>query len=178
MAAREYQPQLVVGDRARVFLLGRSKVVALFGEGKLGHGLLLAGERALPSQAVDTAVARGGRDPRPGIGRDAGHRPTLDGGQERVLDGLLGKVEVAQDADQRGDRAPMLLAEDALYRCGSGVRRGRQAVAAEVGWPCSAAALAASGNSITGRISIVPYFAPGHHDASSMASSRSFASKR
>src|ERR1700730_9313006 len=48
-------------------------------------------------------------------------RPALGGDGERFLGGLLGEVEVAEDADQRGEHPPPLLAEDLIdQRCTSG----------------------------------------------------------
>jgi hypothetical protein len=38
----------------------------------------------------------------------------LQGGDERLLDGLFGEVEIAKLADERGKRPPGLLAEDAI----------------------------------------------------------------
>ena len=51
-----------------------------------------------------------------------GQRSEAD--RERVLDRLLGDVDVAEDADQDGDRAAVLLAEDPLDL---GRREGRHA---------------------------------------------------
>ena len=41
-------------------------------------------------------------------------RPAFGGDRERLLGGLLGEVEVAEEADQGGEHAPPLLAEDLL----------------------------------------------------------------
>ena len=63
------------------------------------------------------ARLRAGRDqPGAGIGRDAVARPALGGDGERLLRGLLGEVEVAEEADQRGEHAAPLVAEDLLER--------------------------------------------------------------
>jgi hypothetical protein len=72
---------------------------------------------ALAPQAVDRPVARGRRDPRGGIGRDAVARPALERDEERVLDRLLGAVEVAERAREDGDRLPRLAPEQAVDRC-------------------------------------------------------------
>ena len=50
----------------------------------------------------------------PGIGRDAALRPRLERADERVLDRLLGEVEVARHPDQRRDRPALLLAEQPI----------------------------------------------------------------
>ena len=50
-------------------------------------------------------------------------RPALGGDRERLLGGLLGEVEVAEEADQRGEDPAPLLAEGLLedrYRSTSG----------------------------------------------------------
>ena len=70
-------------------------------------------EPPIAAQPIDRPVARRGRDPRPGIRGQAIDRPALEGGDERVLNGLFGSVKVARHADQRRDRAPRFLAEDA-----------------------------------------------------------------
>jgi hypothetical protein len=71
-------------------------------------------------QAVDRAVARGAHDPAPGVGRDPVARPALHRRGERLLNGLLGKVEVAEDPDQGGDRPSRLTPEQAIdFRAGS-----------------------------------------------------------
>jgi len=70
--------------------------------------------RRLPAQPVDRAVAGGGDDPGAGIRRDTVARPALRGDRERLLDGVLGEVEVAERADQDRDRAPELLPVDVV----------------------------------------------------------------
>ena len=46
--------------------------------------------------------------------RHALPRPCFERPDERFLDGLLGEVEVAQDANERRDRPPGFLAEQAV----------------------------------------------------------------
>jgi hypothetical protein len=70
--------------------------------------------RCLAAQPVDRAVARGRDDPTRRGGRQPVRRPAPEGCGERVLDRFLGDVDVAEDADQDGHRAPVLLAEDTL----------------------------------------------------------------
>ena len=50
----------------------------------------------------------------PGLRRRAVARPALGGDRERLLRGLLGEVEVAEEADQGGQHAAPLVAEDLL----------------------------------------------------------------
>ena len=75
-------------------------------------------QRALLSQSIDRAVARDGEDPRRRVTRHAVARPALGRRRERVLDGLLGEVPVADGADQRRDRPPEVLAEQAVDGAG------------------------------------------------------------
>jgi hypothetical protein len=101
---------------------GEDQLQPLVGKGRLLHHVLhglwhleqacLLGEQPVAPQAVDRAVA--GRDGQPGarVGRGAVARPALGGGRERLLRGFLGEVDVTQEADQVGDDAPPLVAED------------------------------------------------------------------
>jgi hypothetical protein len=41
-------------------------------------------------------------------------RPALGGGRERLLRGFLGEIDVTQEADEVGEDAPPLVAEDLL----------------------------------------------------------------
>jgi hypothetical protein len=76
--------------------------------------------------------------------------PALGGDRERLLDGLLGEVEVAEEADQAGEDTAPLVAEDLLDDCY---------------------------RSTTGRTSTAPPIrAAGMRDANSIAASRSPAS--
>ena len=122
MAAGEDQPEPIVRDGAVVDLV-------LLAQGherlELAHLVL---EPAGPPDPVDGLVPGRGRDPRAGVARQPALRPDLERDQERVLDGLLGEVEVAEDADERRDRPSRLLAEQAVDSLG---RRGyRRASAA------------------------------------------------
>src|SRR6185437_6559612 len=112
-------------------------------------GLLLAG--AIAADAVDRPVAAGGHQPCPRVGRHPVARPALGGDREGVLRGLLGEVEVAEEANEgRQDAAP-LVAEDLLED---------------------------QDHSTIGRTSIAPPSrAAGMRPASAIAASRSSASK-
>jgi hypothetical protein len=73
-------------------------------------------EGAVASDPVDGPIARRRRQPGARIGRLARARPSLGRDRERLLRGLLGEVEVAEEADQVGQDAAPLLAEDPLQR--------------------------------------------------------------
>ena len=87
----------------------------------------------------------------PGLAGTPVSRPALRGDREGLLRGLLGEVEIAEEADQCGDDAPPLVAEGPL--------EGRLY------------------HSTIGRTSIAPpWEAAGIREASSSAASRSSAS--
>jgi hypothetical protein len=106
VAAREHECEPLVGNRRLGVGVGGH-----FGVEPLQE-LALALEGALAADPVDGAIPGNGHDPRAGLRGDAVAWPALDGECEGVLDGLLGAVEVAEDAGQYGDCAPPLLPED------------------------------------------------------------------
>ena len=106
MAAGEDQLQPLVGKDRLLHLV-------LHGLGHLQEPRLL-GERAVAAQAVDRAIAGRDRQPRARIRRRAVARPALGSDRERLLSGLLGEVEVAEEADQVREDAAPLVAEDLL----------------------------------------------------------------
>jgi hypothetical protein len=114
VAAGEDQAQAVVGHGA---LLGR--LVA--GVQQRGLGVPVGAGR-LPPEAVDRPVAGGGDDPSRRARRQPAGRPPLERRGERVLDRLLGDLDVTEDADQDGHRAAVLLAEDTLDLRGGEIR--------------------------------------------------------
>jgi hypothetical protein len=71
---------------------------------------------SLPAEAVDRSIAGGGRDPAAWVGWQAVTRPRAKGSGERLLDCVLGEVDVSKGADQGGDRPAGLLAEDPADR--------------------------------------------------------------
>src|SRR5207302_991030 len=72
----------------------------------------LRDQRAIATDPVDRAVARRRHEPRAGVGRHAVPRPPLGGDRERLLHGLLGEVEVAEEADHCSEDPAPLVAED------------------------------------------------------------------
>src|SRR5438105_1007377 len=108
MAAGEEELQPLVRDRRLVQLV------------HFVHGLRhveqagLRGERAIAADAVDRAVACGGHEPGPRVGGRPFARPALRGDREGLLGGLLGEVEVAEEANQRREHAAPFVAEDLL----------------------------------------------------------------
>ena len=106
MAAREDELEPLVGDRRLVH-------VVLHGFRHVEQAGLRR-ERAIAADAVDRTVARGGHEPRARVGGRPVARPALGGDRERLLGGFLGEVEVAEEADQAGEDAAPLVAEDLL----------------------------------------------------------------
>jgi hypothetical protein len=84
------------------------------GWGKRPELILLLGQPALPPEPVDRLVAGGGGDPGPRVVRDPALGPHLHRDDEGLLDRLLSQVEVAEDADQGGDRPARLVPEEAI----------------------------------------------------------------
>src|SRR5215207_6651011 len=144
MAAGEYELEPLVRDRrlVQVVLRGLPHV----------QQADLRRERSIAANAVDRAVARGGHEPGARIVGRPVAGPALGRDRERLLGGFLGEVDVAEEADQVGEDAAPLVAEDPFEDCY---------------------------RSTTGRTSTAPpRRAAGMRDASSMAASRSSASNR
>jgi hypothetical protein len=74
--------------------------------------LRLRRQRAIAADAVDGAVARRCDEPGARVRGRAVARPALGGDRERLLGGFLGEIEVAEEADQAGEDAAPLVAED------------------------------------------------------------------
>ncbi len=108
MAASEDQPQHVVIEH---------RIVAGFasvGRGEFDFAqqlLLLAAKRDLAADAVDRLVAPDIDQPCARIGGRLPGRPVLECDRERILQGVLGEIEIADQADQRRQRATRLVAK-------------------------------------------------------------------
>ena len=87
-------------------------------------------QRALAPQAVDRLVARDAGDPGARVVGHALPRPALERDDERLLDRVLGDVEVTEDADQGRDRPPRLVPEQAVDDRSLAPLRGRASAAA------------------------------------------------
>ncbi len=111
VAGGEDQPQPVVGELLGLDH-GRLRLVGGWTFQRLDQPALL-GESLLTAQAVDRAVSPDPDDPRGRVIGYAVRGPALQSPHERVLNRLLGKVEVAEDADQSRDRPPRLTPEQA-----------------------------------------------------------------
>jgi len=121
MAAGEDQPQPLVRE-----LVGDIRLPAPTAQRLERLELAALGrERLLPADAVDRLVARDAGDPGAGVVGNAVARPALEGDYERLLDRLLGEVEVAEDPDERRDRPSRLEPEQAVDDCSwtGGARR-------------------------------------------------------
>jgi hypothetical protein len=107
VAAGEHEPQPVIAHGPLLFYL------LVPGMEQRGLGVLVRAGRLAP-QPVDGPVAGGGDDPAGRAGRQSGLGPSPGGLRERVLDRVLGGVDIAEDAGQDGHRAAVLPAEDAF----------------------------------------------------------------
>ena len=130
MTAGEDQPQPVVGYRR----LGNLVDLVLAGDAQRLEALEVRplgvqGPRA--AQSIDRPVAGDPGDPGPGVGGNAVPRPALERDEERLLDRLLGGVEVAEDPDQGRDRTPGLVPEGAVDDPGRRLYEDASAVAAD-----------------------------------------------
>ena len=113
VAHEEDEAQAVVLHRARRFSASSSSSSGsrVMGLASRSQQAQLVGIDAAPAQHVQGAVARGLEDPRRGVGRQPRSRPAVERRHVGVLDSVLGEVDVAEDADEDGDGAPGLLAE-------------------------------------------------------------------
>lgn len=76
--------------------------------------LLALSAGLLGSPLVDQAETRGPEQPAACIWRDPVARPMFRGGEQRLLDGVLGRVEVAGSAGERAEDLRRKLAQQAL----------------------------------------------------------------
>jgi hypothetical protein len=110
MAGGEDEPQAIVRERIDLAL-----VVVDRPQRRQRRELRALGlQSALAPQPVDRPVAGDAGDPGTGVVGDSIARPALDRDRERLLDRLLGCVEVAQNADQGRNRPSGLLPEGAV----------------------------------------------------------------
>src|SRR6516225_10794267 len=73
--------------------------------------VLLAAECGLPAHAIDCLVACDIDAPCPRIGWRLGRRPAFQRNRKGLLQRVFGKIEIADEADERGQRPPRLVAE-------------------------------------------------------------------
>ena len=119
-------------ERERRVAAGEDQLEPLVGKGAVIHGVLggereveqpgLGGEHALAPDAVERAVAPDRDQPGRGARRHAVARPALGSAREGLLRGVLGEVEVAEEADQGGEDATPVLAEAVLDQYSTSAR--------------------------------------------------------
>ena len=107
MAAREHEGEALVGDRAHVVLVRRELL-------QPADELGLALEDLLATDPVDRAVPCRRDDPCARSSWHAVARPPLERGRERILHGVLGELEVTENAGEDRDRMAPLLSKDLL----------------------------------------------------------------
>ena len=108
MAAGKDQPQHVVVERGARRPRRRPPRSC---SNSLRQLALLAAKRDLPADPVDRLVASDIDQPRPRIGRRIGGGPAFQRHRERILQRILGEIEIADQADQRRQRPTRLVAE-------------------------------------------------------------------
>jgi hypothetical protein len=108
VAAGEDELQALVRERRRA----RRRLRPAAG----GEQAELGGEGPVAPDAVGGPVPRRRDEPGARVVGGAVARPPVGGQRERLLRGLLGEVEVAEEADQRGQHAAPLRAEDLVER--------------------------------------------------------------
>jgi len=72
---------------------------------------LLVPKGDLPANAVDRLVARDIDQPGPRIGWRLGRWPAFQRNRKGLLQNVFGEIEIADEADQRGERPPRLVAK-------------------------------------------------------------------
>src|SRR5947209_9267735 len=106
MAAGEDQLESFIGENGLVH-----RVVGLFADLEQPR---LRGQNAFAADPIDRPPPPGGDQPRARRGRDPVARPAFRRDRERLLGGLLGEVEIAEEAAQGSEDITPLVAEDPL----------------------------------------------------------------
>ncbi|MCY1182860.1 hypothetical protein D9M73_234390 [compost metagenome] len=109
MAAGEDQPQAIV---LQVILCHVRRLKGFQGVCQTGLGDIETGATA---QAIDRLEAAGGHQPGPRAGRHAIALPALHRNEEGFMQGLLGQVEITEQADQSRQDSPRILAINGLH---------------------------------------------------------------
>src|SRR5262245_6129807 len=193
MAAGEDQPQHVVVEHGVRFLAWREGVELEL----MDQLLLLAAKGDIAADAVDRLVAPDIDQPGARVLRQLAGRPAFQRHRKGILQHILGEIEIADEADQRGHRPARLVAEDLFDfdrgHCGAnsvhssfrGVRStSPESILMMVAMDSGLIASRCPGMTIwrhqlytqIGRTSIEPVRAPGIRAAIAIAVSRSFAS--
>jgi hypothetical protein len=118
MATGENEAKLVVLDQLVTELGVRRRCLQLDRDSFQGSV-----EPRTPANPIDRLEATGRHQPPIGIGGHALTRPSLDGGGERLVHRLLGEIEIAEKADERGKDAAGVVSIEALDRLTSPLRR-------------------------------------------------------
>ncbi len=119
MAAGEDQAQPVIFE----CFVGGAVVVGRGDGGDELRVLIHRCEACMAADAVDGLEAAGGHQPGTRVGGQTFARPLLKRRAKGFLHRFFGKIEIAQQADQRGEHAARFLPEDGVHRGCSGARR-------------------------------------------------------
>jgi len=120
VTAREHQPQPLVGQLG---VLGEL-VERGFGLGERLELVAPLGPSSLATDAIERPVAGDRRQPRAGTIGNPVSRPPIQCGRQRVMQHVLGELEVAEDSDQCGKDTRRLVAKH-VRDCAANRLRGR-----------------------------------------------------
>ena len=120
MTAGEKKPQPVVRNTVIVLIRqGRDDRVIRFAETRDRRI-----ETYPAAHPVDRLEAPGGDEPCPRISRHAVVRPALERGHERVVQRLLGEIEIAEETDERRQDLARVRAVDLVDPIGHQIAHG------------------------------------------------------
>lgn len=157
MAAGEDEAQPVVVDAAVPSLDPPVEFVEFMLLGRVVGDPLTVGAGPVAADRVECLARCDGEDPARGVRRPSVDRPFLGRDEPRVLQRLLGELEVAVLADQRREDAARVRSDRILETAPFGVGRRQPS---------------APGITMSGRTSVRPYLADGSSAPSSSARSR------
>src|SRR5579875_2410250 len=112
MAAGEDQPQAVVRDAV---ILQSVAGILLFALLESENLVETTGEARIAAHPIDRLVPRRADNPRARVARRSFARPLFERGGEGLLRHVFGKLEIADQSDQRGQDSAEFLAVEPLY---------------------------------------------------------------
>jgi len=110
------KPETFVAERGHVGRRHVGRGLQGLERGEAVGRLLLVRSPRLAAGPVDRLAAGGGEQPGPGVVGQAIAGPSLERGDARLLERVLGEVEVAERADERREDLARLTPEDLLGR--------------------------------------------------------------
>jgi hypothetical protein len=104
-------------DQAESVVVHGPGILSVWCVGDFGHLAQEFASSRFAAEVIDRSISSGRRDPATGVRRQAvgGPLPYCEG--ERLLNRVLGEIDVAEDPDQGSHRPTGLLAEDPADQC-------------------------------------------------------------